>query len=174
MTPAQFALAVGADVKWIQNARRILGRAVRSDPSEARWLGLVHELHGVLGCPLSEAAAIADEALTAPIGQRTVRIHLGGTGRVELTIDLWRDLTTHLALLSRARVMPPIDRRGRPSSTKPPTRSIRALAVEYGVDVGRLRAGLGRSVAERLTRLDDNVAFIAAGRASLAKHRARP
>jgi hypothetical protein len=177
MTPAQLALASGAEQKWIQNTRRLLGRPGGRvhGPDEARWFGLVHELHGTLGCSLAVAARVADAALAAPAGQRELRVPLGdaeGEGRAELVIDLWRDQSVHLARLSRALVRRPPERRGRPRAARPSRGSARTRAARYGIDVARLRAGLSRTAAERLARLDENVAFLAEGRAALAHRRA--
>lgn len=174
MTPAQLLLATGADRKWIQNARRILGRPAGDGASEARWLGLVHELHSTLGCALAVAARVADDALAAPPHQRELRVPLGESGaRAALVIDLWRDQSVHLARLSVALVRPIPERRGRPPAIRASRRSARARAAAYGVDVDRLRAGLSRTLADRLARLDENVAFLAAGRAALALARGR-
>jgi hypothetical protein len=172
MTPAQLARASGAPLKWIHNARRILRRPPAHDQREARWLGVVHELHATLGGALAPAARVADEVLAAPAGQRELRVALGDDGRFELVIDLWHDRSVHLARLSHALVRPPPDRRGRPSKAVTRRRSASARAAEYGIDVARLRAGLSRTAEERLARLDENVAFLAAGRASLAARRA--
>src|SRR4051794_4216397 len=116
MTPAQFALAVGAAPKWIANTRRLLNRAPRDTAEEARWLGLVHELNTVLGLPLKAAARCADLALAADPQQHHLTIDFGDEHRAALVIDLWRDVTLHLARLSRALEMPPSERRGRPVS----------------------------------------------------------
>lgn len=166
MTLIQLSLAAGADVKWIQNVRRLLARPARNDAREAHWLGLVHELHVALGCPLANAARLADLVLAAPAEQRTLEVPLG-EGIAVLTLDLWREQSVHLARLSRALTLPPVERRGRPPARR--RRSTTSRAVEYGVDVERLRTGLQRTVSERLVRLDENTAFLAAGRASLAR-----
>lgn len=174
MTPAQLVLAAGADRKWIQNARRLLGRRAGDGAREARWLGLVHELHSTLGCALAVAARVADAALAAPAHQRELRVPLGESGaRAELVIDLWRDQSVHLARLSRALVQPPPERRGRPPASRASRQNVRARAAAYGVDVVRLRAGLSRTPAERLIQLDENVAFLAAARAALTLARGR-
>ncbi|MCY7379878.1 MAG: hypothetical protein LH467_11165 [Gemmatimonadaceae bacterium] len=165
MSPIQFALACGAPGKWIHNARYLLGRAPTDGPREVRWLGLVHELHSSLGCALAVAARVADAVLAAPTAQRELVVPLGEpSGATVLVIDLWRDHSVYLARLSRALVRPPLERRGRPRATAPTRRSARARAVAYGVDVERLRTGIARSPAERLSRLDADVAFLAAAR----------
>lgn len=169
MSPAQFALAVGADPKWIQNARRLLGRPAGAEPADARWLGIVHELHASLSCSLAVAARIADLVVEAPVSQRELRVPLDDAVAFVLTIDLHRAWTMHLARLSRALVMPPPERRGRRAPVSRASASKRALG--YGIDVERLRAGLGRRVPERLTTLDANAALLAAGRASLNRKR---
>lgn len=175
MTLAQLALAAGVPPKWIRNVRHLLGRPALTGPAEARWLGLVHELHSTLGCTLVVAARVADAALAAPIEQRELRVSPGelGDGRVQVVVDLWRDRSVHLARLSRALEHPPAERRGRPPAARRTRGSARAKAAAYGVDVDRLRAGLARTPAERLERLDENVAFVAAGRTSLASSRAK-
>ena len=155
--------------KWIQNTRRLLNRTAANDPRDARWLGITHTLHSTLGCSLREAARVADLALEAPLDQHWLRIQLDGSGRAELVIDLWRDHSIHLARLAWSLANPNAERRGRPRTKAPTRASPIKRAIQYGIDVPRLKAGLHRSVAERLRTLDDNVAFVAAGRASLAK-----
>jgi hypothetical protein len=169
MFPAQFALAVGADQKWIQNVRRLLGRPAGSEPADARWLGIVRELHVTLSCSLATAARIADLVVDAPVDRRQLVVPLDDAGAFTLTIDLHRAWTLHLARLSRALVMPPPERRGRRAPASRASAMKRAL--EYGIDVERLRAGLGRRVAERLVTLDANTTLLAAGRASLTRKR---
>lgn len=170
MSPAQFALTVGAPSKWIQNARRLLRRRADDSPREGRWLGLVHELHSRVGCSLLEAARIADAVAASSGSERYVRVETGDT--THIVVDAWRDMSLYLARLSRALTHPPAERRGRPALPRA-RRSASARAIAYGVDVSRLRNGLDRSVGERLKRLDDNAAFLAAGRRSLAS-RAKP
>ena len=169
MSPAQFAIAVGADPKWVRNARQLLRRPETNEPEDAHWLGVVHMLHGAIGCSLATAARIADLVVAAPIDQRELRVPLDESGAFTLTIDLHRAWTLHLARLSRALVMPPPERRGRRAPTTHSSATTRAIA--YGIDVERLRSGLGRRVAERLATLDDNATFVAAARKSLATRR---
>lgn len=175
MTSAQLALAAGVAPKWMRNVRQLLSRPAGSGPDEVRWLGLVHELHSTLGCTLTVAARAADAAIAAPVEQRELRMSLGesGDGRVQVVVDLWREWSVHLARLSRAIERPPAERRGRPAAARRNRGGARARAAAYGVDVDRLRAGLARTPAERLERLDENVAFLAAGRASLASSRVK-
>ena len=168
MQRSQFALAVGADPKWVDNARRQLGRATRNTPKEARWLGIVHELHAGLKCSLTEAAAYADKALAGSGTEQCVRLAVGESQRVEIVFDARRDLTIHLARLSLALERPPVERRGRPA-LKPRRDRVRERAAAYGVDISRLEDGRHRTVEERLARLDENVAFIRAARASRVK-----
>ena len=171
MSPAQFALAVGAPSKWINNTRRILGVPPTLDAAQARWLAIVHELHTALECSLARAAHIANVAVAASPHQRELRISIGPANTAELVIDLWRANTMHLARLSLALTRPPVEQRGRPTSAPKRRQRARTRAIAYGVDISRLREGLGRSVHERLVRLDENAAFLAAGRASLARKR---
>ena len=171
MSPAQFAFIVGAESKWIQNANRVLGRTTRVRPTDARWFGLMHALHAGLTCTLREAARFADIALATGLDERWLRIDVGDTKRAVLVIDLWRNHSIFLARLSYATTNPVGERRGRPPAPRTRRTTI-ARAIAYGVDVSRLRAGLVRTPEERLARLDDNAAFLAAGRAALARKRA--
>ena len=173
MSPAQLAHVAGADPKWIQNARRLLARPAVCDAREARWLGLVYALHTGLDCSLREAARVADLALATRIDHRWLRVPADPTGRVELVLDLWRDRSIFLARIAQVLATSPLVRRGRPPIRRPARKTAVLRAIEYGVDVSRLRAGLARTVSERLVRLDDNAAFLAAGRASLARRSGR-
>lgn len=173
MSPAQLANVAGADPKWIQNARRLLARPAVYDAREARWLGLVYALHTGLDCSLRQAARVADLALATTIDHRWLRVLADPMGRVELVVDLWRDHSIFLARMAHVLATSPLVRHGRPPTRRPPRKTAVLRAIEYGVDVPRLRAGLARTVSERLVRLDDNVAFLAAGRASLTRRRTR-
>ena len=171
MSPAQFAAAAGASPKWISNTRRILRLSASMDATEARWFALIYDVHHSLECSLSRAAEIADVVVATSLEQRDIHIPVGRESGIELVIDLWRQYSVHLARLSLALNRPPNEQRGRPRAT--PLRRQRAYtrAVAYGVDVTRLREGMRRSVHERLVRLDENAAFLAAGRASLRRGR---
>ena len=63
MTRSQFATAVMASEKWVENAARLLNRKFRYTKEESVWLGLVRELNFEVRLPLSRAAEVADEAL---------------------------------------------------------------------------------------------------------------
>lgn len=172
MTAAHLAFITGASQKWIQNARRLLGRSAANTPHEARWLGIVHMLHTGLGCSLNDAARIADVALHAPTTQTWLRIPVDEDGRAELVINLLREHSVYLARLAWTLANPAVERRGRPAAKRPPRIAPLKRAIQYGVDVTRLSAGLHRSVSERLQTLDDNAAFLAAGGASVnRKHK---
>lgn len=71
-----------------------------------------------------------------------------------------RFLTVFAPSLSRARELYVERRRGRPSNA-PRLHGMKA-AVEYGVDITLLEHSLRLTPAERLRRLDDDVAFSAA------------
>ena len=174
MTPVQIANIAGTGRKWIQNARRLLARLASDDTRDARWLGLAYTFHTTLDCSLRQAASLADLALATPLDQQWLRVEADAAGRVALVIDLWRDHSIYLARLAYVLATPVVERRGRPTTRRRVRQSLTARAVAYGVDISRLSAGLHRTVAERLQRLDDNAAFLAAGRASLAQRTARP
>ena len=154
VTPAQLAIVVGADRKWIQNARRILDRPIRNDEHEARWLGLVHELHTTLGCSLDDAADIADVACDAPADQAIITARESRSRCTVVTLDLKRARQQHRLRLASALELPPADRRGRPPSR---WRTIRAELAHRAARLDavqqlKLRAMHGTAL-ERLTEL---------------------
>lgn len=159
MTLSQFAIACGAEPKWVQNAARILGRSFRYTAEEARHLGLVKQLHGTLGIPLKTADRLAREALQrAGTGEVTV----GGEKVARVTIDLRRYLSDHAVRLARAVTHHEPQRRGRRLRS---ARGAVARARRYGWDIGLLRSSLASTPAERIRRLDENMEFVRALRA---------
>ena len=154
MTPAQFALVVGADRKWIQNARRTLGRPICNDEAEARWLGLVHELHTTLGCSLNDAACMSGVACDAPADQGTVAVKESRSRGVVVTLDLKRARHQHLLRMSCALELPPVDRRGRPPTSWRRIKAELAHGAARQGDVQRLRVRAMHGTAlDRLAEL---------------------
>lgn len=90
MTASQFARAIRADPKWVQNAARILGKRFRYSTAEARWLGLVHQLQQHFGIPLRTAGDMATTALAAPATEQAVSVGESGDGSARIVIDVAR------------------------------------------------------------------------------------
>lgn len=153
LTPAQFALAVGAERKWILNARCLLQRTARQDAAEARWLGLVHDLHASLGIPLVDSARIADLAMGAPPELRIIRVKASESGSVAIAMDLLRERSVHLARLSIARELPTLDRRGRPATGWQSAERELATRVDRRSDMLPIRAGARARPSTRLAEL---------------------
>lgn len=153
MTSAQFALAVGADQMWIRNARRALGRPKRNDASEARWFGLVHDLHGSVGVALDHAARIADEAIVAPTHQGSIECEADPGMSIKVTLDLTRTRTLYELRLARALHLPVIDHRGRPATSYRPVVAELERRARRGSDPIRLGLSARRPAAERLAAL---------------------
>lgn len=178
MMRSQFAMAVRADEKWVENAARLLNKRFKYSASEARWLGLVRVLNREIGLTLSHAAEVADEALRHAPDEG--RVLVGGTesGTAALSIDMPRFYSAYAAALSAALDLGGGRRRGRPRGAKKRKSPALARAAEYGVDIGLLREGLHLSPGKRLQQLDDNAAFIRAigpaGKASRPSVRQRP
>ena len=177
MMRSQFAMAVLADEKWVENAARLLNKRLKYSAGEARWLGLVRVLNREVGLTLSRAAQLADEALRHAPDEGRVLIGRTEGGRAAISVDMARFYSTYAAALSAALDLGAGRRRGRPrraSKKKSPL----ARAAEYGVDIDLLREGLRLSSGARLQQLDDNAAFITAirptGKASRASLRERP
>jgi len=146
MTLAQFAIAVGAGTKWVQNAAAALGRPFAYTEDEARRLGLARVIQSVAGMPLQRAWEMAGEALASPSAQKVVVESADGS--VQMSVDVRRYLSTFTALLRRAYSHEP-RRRGRPA------RSSRWTAKSYGLDVSLIDANLRRPLAERLREADE-------------------
>jgi len=147
MTLAQFAIAVGAGTKWVQNAAAALGRPLAYSEDEARRLGLARVIQGVAGMPLQRAWGLAGEALASSSQQEVMAE--AADGSVQMNIDVRRYLSTFTALLRRAYSHEP-RRRGRPAA-----RGSRWSAESYGLDVSLIDANLRRPLAERLREADE-------------------
>lgn len=162
MTAGQFAYAIRADLKWVHNAARILGQSFEYNVDEARWLGLVHQLHAEQGIPLSRAADLARTALSAPTSEREVRV--GGDGTTAVLVDVARYRAVFAAALSTALNRETPRRRGRPRRPRGRRTGARVLraAQEHGVDLSLLEQSLALTPSERIARLDANREFITA------------
>ena len=164
MTRAQFAMAVSADEKWVENTARLLKRRLRYTVAESVWLGLVRVLTRDVQVPLTRAAELADEALGLTGATAEVVVGERESSSAAIVIDMPRFRSSHGAALSAALTLGGARRRGR--QRVQPKRKNGALekASRYGVDLDLLREGLKLSVAERLQRADENAAFINAMR----------
>lgn len=159
MTRSQFAIAVLADEKWVENTARLLDKQFRYTAAEARWMGLVRVLSHEVGLTLFLAAELADEALRHGADETSVIVRSAG-GSAAISIDLARFHSTYAAALSAALDLGGARRRGRPRATLPQKTRMLDRARQYGVDIDLLREGLRLSPRERLQQLDDNAAFI--------------
>jgi hypothetical protein len=152
MTLAQFAIAVGAGTKWVQNAAAALGRPFAYTEDEARRLGLARAIQGVAGMPLKRAWELAGEALASP--SKVVMVE-SADGSVQMTVDLVRYRSSFAARLAAARREQP-RRRGRPARR---AKDSIAAAREYGIDISLLQSNLLRTPEERLRIAGANVEF---------------
>lgn len=154
MTLGQFSIAVGAAPKWIHNARAVLRLPPRYSEQLARRLALTRLIHEATGVPLPLSWDTAGRASQVEPEGWCVQ---GPAAAVSLQIDFVRFSTWFLLALSRARVGYAERKRGRPSKHR---KSGLRAARAYGIDVDLLRASLDRSPAERLEKLDEDVAFL--------------
>ena len=163
LSRSQFAAALRADEKWVENTARTLGLRLTYTPSEALRMGLVRLLARDYGIPAARGAELADEALRHPPDTRALSLAAAPDSEVALVIDLARYHSTFAAALSGALHHGGPRRRGRQSSRKRGRgRDAVAAAEAYGVDVSLLREALERPPADRLARLDANSAFLRA------------
>jgi hypothetical protein len=173
MTRAQFARALGADEKWVENAARQLGRRFSGTPAEARRMALVRLLSRDLALPLARADRCAGVLLRHAADERAARV-AEPDGVVGVEVDLARFHSTFAADLATALRQVQPRRRGRPASRpSPPSRDPLAAAAAHGVDLSLLRESLRRTPAERLESLDEDVAFLAAVRPRARARRGR-
>jgi hypothetical protein len=153
MTLGQFATAVGAPKRWVQNAFQALGLpAVYSEPL-ARRLAFAKAVKAGCGMPLRRAFPMAEEALARWPAHKVWELR-ETDGTVRVVIDLERFLSTYAVRLSLSRTFYAEKRRGRPR--KRTLRGI-ALAEWYGVDISLLVESLKRTPEERLRQLDEDV-----------------
>ena len=162
MTRAQFAMAVRADEKWVENAGRLLSRRFRYTAAEAQWLGLVRILNQDVGLTLNRSAQVADEALEYPPHTGTIVVGQSDDETAGIAIDIARFHSIAGAALAAALDLGGERRRGRPRASLKGKAATLRRSASYGVDLDLLRAGLRMSPGERLERLDENAAFIAA------------
>ncbi|MEP6507198.1 MAG: hypothetical protein ABJC63_03160 [Gemmatimonadales bacterium] len=163
MTRSQFALAAGADEKWVENTARLLRKRLMYTPLESVWLGLVRVFNQEIGLTLARSDELAREALGCEQQASTMLLGQTETGVAGIAVDLVRYRSSHAASLSAALEFGGERRRGRPRPIKPGGGKQAALdrAARYGVDIDLLREGLKSPVAERLKLADQNAAFVA-------------
>jgi hypothetical protein len=155
MTLGQFAVAVGASTRWVQNALRALRPRPRYTPQAAQRLAFAHAVHARLGVPLGRGYELAREALAA--WPRRKVWEYAADDAVTLRVDLERFLSACAVRLSLSRTYYGEKRRGRPHKH---VRHGIAGARDYGVDIGLLHEQLKRTPEERLRRLDEAVVFV--------------
>ena len=165
MTRSQFAAAIQADEKWVENATHLLRRRFAYTAAEARWLSLVRVMVEDIGLTLARSAEVADEALRLDPREEKA-IVAANDSSVGVAIDLARFHSTYAASLSAALDLGGPRRRGRPRARVKQRARVLKRAEEYGLDLDLLREGLRMSPAQRLENLDENAAFIRAARQS--------
>ncbi len=156
LTLGQYATAVGAPKRWVQNAHAVLGLGARYTPEGARRLAFARLLKETAGMPLVDAYPLAAPALASWPAERSWTL-AGRDGAAVVTVDLERFLSDCNVRLSLARSWYAERRRGRPPKTR--RRGV-AWAKWYGVDVTLLETSLRLTPAQRLDRLGEAAAFL--------------
>jgi hypothetical protein len=160
MTLGQFATAVGAPRRWVQNAFQALGLPAEYTEPLARRLAFAKAVKEACGMPLRRAFPLAADALARWPLQKTWELR-EPDGAVRVVIDVERFLSDYAVRLSLSRTFYAEKRRGRPRKRR--LRGI-ALAKWYGVDVSLLVESLKRTPEERLRMLDEAREFFASAR----------
>lgn len=160
MTLGQFATAVGAPKRWVQNAFQALGLpAVYTEPL-ARRLAFARAVKAAGGMPLRRVFPIAEDALARWPTHKTWELR-DPDGSVRVVLELERFLSDYAVRLSLSRTFYAEKRRGRPRKRR--LRGV-ALAKWYGVDLTLLVESLKRTPEERLRQLDEAREFFAQAR----------
>ena len=153
MKLGEFATAVGAPRRWVQNAFQALGLPARYSEPLARRLAFARAVKEACGMPLRRAFPLAEGALARWPAHKDWELR-EADGAVRVAIDLERFLSDYAVRLSLSRTFYAEKRRGRPRKRK--LRGL-ALAKWYGVDVSLLVESLKRTPEERLRLLDEAV-----------------
>jgi hypothetical protein len=153
MTLGQFAVAVGAPKRWVQNATSALRLPTRYTEPLAQRLSLAREIQRATGMLLRKAYAVAPAALAAWPARKQWILE-GQGGMVSVVVDVERFLSTWAVRLSLARTRYAERPRGRPRKHK---RKGVALAEWYGEDISLIRESLKRTPEQRLQSLDQAV-----------------
>ncbi len=160
MTLGQFAYALGAPTKWVQNAWAVLQLEPVYREAELWRLALTRLLEEILGMPLKKAYAMAGDVelrISHRAGGGAGQLRLVDEDTLSVSIDWSRFAGAVLVALSQARTQYQERRRGRP-----PKERLHGIAAAraHGIDIGLLRSSLRRSPAERLRALDEDLAFV--------------
>lgn len=153
MKLGEYAVAVGASKRWVQNARAALGERGPYTENGARRLAFARAVKEACGMPLRAAYPLAGQALAAWPAQRSWS-YQPENAAASVSVDLERFLSDYAARLSLSRSYYAERRRGRPRKR----RGV-ALAKWYGVDTTLLEESLKLTPAERLERMDEALAF---------------
>lgn len=160
LSKRQFASAVGATEKWVDNAGRILGRRLSRTPSDARWLGLVREITQTFETTLVRAGELATRAIQLDPHSPPTPIAASRDGALRLVVDLERyhsrfGVALAAALLDERHHRGPPAPRAQRVATSPSTVLLGAAA--RGASVIRLRAFASLSPAARVAALGEPV-----------------
>jgi hypothetical protein len=160
LSKRQFAAAVGATEKWVDNASRILARRFSRTETEARWLGLVRTISRAFDMSLQRAGELATEALHFDPHSPPSTIGLSGDGALAIVIDVqryhsWFSLALAAALLDaryhKGPRPPQFPRRARTRA------AILMVASASGVNMSRLHGLAIASPAARMSTLGEPV-----------------
>jgi hypothetical protein len=170
MTTRQFAYIVGTDLKWIQNAARLLKKTLRYSLAEAAWFRLVHHLHEGAGIPLAKGAKLATRALKAPEETATVQEAITAHDEITLSIDMAYFRSTVAARAATANTFHAPRVRGRRKTRK---RNAIEAATAFGVDVSLLQFALSLTPTQRLEKLDRDATELAELRRGMVSNHSR-
>jgi hypothetical protein len=170
MTARQFAYIVGTDLKWVQNASRLLGKSLRYSLADATWFRLVHQLQEGAGVTLAKGADLATRALKARATTPRVHIAITPDGELGFSIDMAHFRSTVAARGATAMAFHGPRVRGRRKTRK---RNAIEAATAFGVDVSLLQSSLQLTTTQRLQKLDQDATALAELRRGMAATRNR-
>lgn len=154
MTRAQFAVACGAPAAWIEAAADTLGRPLAYSVDDARYLSLAKRIQEDLDLSLESAGIMAAKALRPDASE-------SAAGPDILSDTVASALPCYLSdfAVRLAQAVTHFEPRSHQSFPPRQPGAIRR-ARAYGLDIGLIENALSTTPAERLRRLDQNLAFV--------------
>lgn len=114
LSDAALSKAAACPTKWLYNSARRLGRPIGRTARDALWWRLLYAIVSDVRAPLSDAERAADLLLPLDPESGRVRLNLGKSGMLALSVDLPRFHDSAAVALAAAIHLTPHRKRGRP------------------------------------------------------------
>lgn len=163
LSTRQFAVAVGASEKWVDNTSRSLARRGRTEEN-ARYLRLVREMSSSFEMSITRAAQLATRVLALDPHSTPTPIASSHGGALHIVVDLERHLSRFAVALAAAQLEGPYQK-GPYHRTRLPRRAqsrpaILMRASALGLNTSLLRGLARASPAERVAALGEQLLLV--------------